>query len=42
MTLPHSVLIDADGRVVGTFDGRVTRAGVEKAVHAIAPGSPRC
>ncbi|GAC1606025.1 MAG: hypothetical protein NVS4B10_19950 [Myxococcales bacterium] len=41
-TLPHSVLVDAEGRVAGTFDGPVTKPGVEKAVHAIAPATPRC
>ena len=42
VTIPHSVLIDPGGRVVGTFDGQVTRAGVEKAVRAIAQPTPRC
>ena len=42
VTLPHSVLIDGEGRVAGTFDGEVTRTGVEKAVHAIALPAPRC
>ncbi|GAC1325652.1 MAG: TlpA disulfide reductase family protein [Thermoleophilaceae bacterium] len=42
VTLPHSVLVDAEGRVAGTFDGTVTKSGVEKAVHAIAPATPRC
>jgi peroxiredoxin len=40
--LPHSVLIDSGGRIAGTFDGIVTKAGVEKAVHAIAEDMPRC
>ena len=42
VTIPHSVLIDPDGRVAGTFDGTVTKSGVAKAVHAIAPATPRC
>lgn len=41
-TLPYSVLIDADGRIAGTFDGMVSKSGVEKAVHAIASAVPRC
>jgi hypothetical protein len=36
------VLIDSDGRIAGTFHGMVTKAGVEKAVHAIGQGTPRC
>jgi len=40
--LPHSVLIDSGGRIAGTFEGRVTKSGVEKAVHAIAQPTPRC
>ncbi len=42
VALPHSVLIDAGGRIAGTFDGGVTKSGVEKAVHAIAQATPRC
>jgi cytochrome c biogenesis protein CcmG/thiol:disulfide interchange protein DsbE len=42
VTLPHSVLIDAEGRVAGTFDGMVSKSGVEEAVHAIAQPTPRC
>jgi len=42
VTLPHSVLVDAEGHVAGTFDGTVTKSGVEKAVRAIAPATPRC
>jgi thiol-disulfide isomerase/thioredoxin len=41
-TLPHSVLIDAGGRIAGTFEGAVTKSRVEKAVHAIAQGAPNC
>jgi len=40
--LPHSVLIDADGGLVGTFDGMVTKEGVMKAVRALDKPSPRC
>jgi cytochrome c biogenesis protein CcmG/thiol:disulfide interchange protein DsbE len=40
--LPHSVLIDSGGRIAGTFEGGVTKSGVEKAVHAIAQDTPRC
>ena len=42
VTLPHSVLVDEDGTVAGTFDGAVTKAGVEKAVQLLARGPPRC
>ena len=42
VTIPHSVLIDPEGRIVGTFDGQVTKTGVEKAVRAIAQTTPRC
>jgi peroxiredoxin len=42
VTIPHSVLIDSQGRIAGTFDGTVTKSGVEKAVHAIAQATPRC
>lgn len=43
-TIPHSVLIDAEGKLMGTFDGTITRAEVESAVRALAPGSvpPSC
>jgi peroxiredoxin len=41
-TLPHSVLIDSGGRIAGTFEGIVTKTGVEKAVHAIAQAAPGC
>lgn len=40
--IPHSVLIDAQGKVSGTFQGTVTPAGVESAVRALAPATPRC
>lgn len=36
-TIPRSVLIDAEGRVMGTFVGPVTRAGVERALTALSP-----
>jgi peroxiredoxin len=36
-TIPRSVLIDAEGRVMGTFAGTVTRAGVERALAAVSP-----
>jgi cytochrome c biogenesis protein CcmG, thiol:disulfide interchange protein DsbE len=39
-TIPRSVLIDADGQVVGTFVGTVTRASVEKALQGLA--APIC
>jgi len=42
VTIPHSVLIDAEGKVSGTFEGTVTRAGVESAVRVLAPATPRC
>lgn len=42
VTIPHSVLIDAQGKLAGTFDGTVTQAGVESAVHALSPATPRC
>ncbi len=42
VNIPHSVLIDSDGRIAGTFDGTVTRSGVEKAVHSIVTAPPRC
>ena len=42
VTLPHSVLIDRDGLIAGTFDGAVTKSGVEKAVQAILKAAPRC
>jgi hypothetical protein len=41
VTLPHSVLIDSRGRIAGTFEGGVTKSGVEKAVDAIAQATPR-
>ena len=42
-TIPHSVLIDADGKVSGIFDGTITKEGVESAVRTIEPaGPPRC
>jgi peroxiredoxin len=36
-TIPRSVLIDAEGRVMGTFAGTVTRAGIERALAAVSP-----
>ena len=42
VTIPHSVLIDAEGKVAGTFDGPITRAGVESALRPLAPSTPRC
>jgi peroxiredoxin len=36
-TIPRSVLIDAEGRVMGTFAGPVTRAGIERALAAVSP-----
>lgn len=36
-TIPRSVLIGADGRIVGTFVGAVTRAGIETALARVAP-----
>jgi peroxiredoxin len=41
-SIPRSVLIDADGNIAGIADGTVTKAGVEKAVRAIAKAPPRC
>ena len=38
-SIPHSVLIDAEGKLMGTFEGTVTRAGVENAVRELAPVS---
>ena len=40
VTLPHSALIDAEGKLLGTFRGEVTRAGVESALQAA--GAPNC
>ena len=42
VTLPHSVLIDAEGGLAGTFDGAVTASGVTKVVHSILKAPPRC
>lgn len=40
-TLPHSALIDAEGTLVGTFDGTISLAAVRDAVRA--PGTvPAC
>ncbi len=36
-TLPQSVLLDARGRIIGTFVGAVTRAGLERAFAELAP-----
>ncbi len=41
-SIPHSVLIDAQGKLSGTFEGTITRAGVESAVLALQPATPRC
>ena len=41
-SIPRSVLIDADGKLAGSFAGMVTQAGVEQAVHALATPVPRC
>ena len=35
--IPISVLIDAQGRVLGEFDGGITRAGVERALSSLQP-----
>ena len=42
VNIPHSVLVDAQGKVAGTFEGTVTKAGVERAVLALGPATPRC
>ncbi len=42
VTLPHSVLIDSEGRIAGTYAGMVTSTGVAKAVHALAQAKPNC
>lgn len=36
-TIPHSVLLDSGGKILGTFDGPVTRSGVERALQSVAP-----
>jgi thiol-disulfide isomerase/thioredoxin len=36
-TIPHSVLLDAGGHVMGTFDGPVTRRSVESALSDLLP-----
>lgn len=41
-SIPRSVLIDSDGNIAGIADGTVTKAGIEKAVHAIAKAPTRC
>ena len=42
VTLPHSVLVDPEGLVAGTFDGAVTKSGVEEAVRSILKATPNC
>lgn len=39
--IPRSVLIDAEGRLVGELTGTISPAGVAKAVAAL-PGQPGC
>ncbi len=39
-TIPQSFLIDPQGRVLGSFNGSVTRAGVEKALGEVS--APVC
>ncbi len=41
VTIPRSVLVDADGRVVGEFDGVISQRQVRAAVAAL-PGRARC
>jgi len=41
-TIPHSVLVDAEGRVVGFFRGPVTRRGVLSAIRALAGAPASC
>jgi thiol-disulfide isomerase/thioredoxin len=42
VTIPHSVLIDSEGRVVGTFSGAVTAWGVRDALRELAGAASRC
>jgi cytochrome c biogenesis protein CcmG, thiol:disulfide interchange protein DsbE len=35
--IPRSFLLDAEGRLVGTFNGAVTRAGIERALSSLSP-----
>ncbi|HET7786962.1 MAG TPA: TlpA disulfide reductase family protein [Myxococcales bacterium] len=38
--IPRSFLLDAQGRLVGTFNGAVTRGGIERALSSLA--TPAC
>ena len=42
VAIPHSVLIDAAGQVVGIFSGTVTAWGVRRAVQGLGKEPARC
>ena len=40
--LPHSTLLDAEGRIVRSWEGQIDPRQVRAAVHALAPAVPSC